>query len=258
MQAHGIAGVTRYLEPSRAEAGLPAIAQLEEWLGADPAALALHRPELPNQYDPAADWTRVLVELAALDALGQVAGLAASAFLGGAQRDRVPAYASLPSFTDPHQAVDVAMHAVSEGFRAVKFHGSGIAELDKETVALSRAKLGAGAILMWDGSCAYDLTDAIMVGRALERHDYLWFEAPMPDSARSALRILARSCSVPLVPDGMADRAPSDWARDLSEGMWGALRLDVTHSRTLAHAQRIVRLAESVGLPCEIQSFGYA
>jgi L-alanine-DL-glutamate epimerase-like enolase superfamily enzyme len=54
------------------------------------------------------------------------------------------------------------------------------------------------------------------------------------------------------------DPHPSDWARDVAEGMWGALRLDVTHSRTLAHAQRIIRLAESVGLPCEIQSFGFA
>ena len=49
----------------------------------------------------------VLIELASLDAAGRLLGVPATAFLGGAIRHDLPAYASLPSFVRPFNAVAV-------------------------------------------------------------------------------------------------------------------------------------------------------
>jgi L-alanine-DL-glutamate epimerase-like enolase superfamily enzyme len=110
---------------------------------------------------------------------------------------------------------------------------------------------------MWDGSCAYSLEDATAVGRELAQQDALCFEAPMQDESGPALRILASRVQVPLVPDGLVDRSPGDLVTDTRDGIWGAIRLDVTRSSSLARSLQLVRLAEILGLPAEVQSYGF-
>jgi L-alanine-DL-glutamate epimerase-like enolase superfamily enzyme len=198
-----------------------------------------------------------VIELAVLDALGKTTRLPAAAFLGGLRRSSVEAYASLPSFGEPDAAVTCAGAAVEAGFRAVKFHASGLLDADIETIEAARRALGPSVGLMWDASCAYDLYTAVAVGAALAEARFLWFEAPLADEATEALRSLAARTTVPLVPDGLVQRPSAEWARDVRDGVWGALRLDVTRAPDLAAALRLLHLSETLGLPCEVQSFGF-
>ena len=251
----GVASLTSYVSPDAEEARAQATS-LEGWLGAPADGLPTERDDA-NPYDPGERLLAAVVQLAALDALGRSTGLAAAAFLGGARRARLAAYASLPSFADPEDAVACASAARDASFRFVKFHASGWRDVDLETIAAARQTLGASAGLMWDASCAYDLYTALAVGAALADAAFLWFEAPLVDDSTEALRSLAMRTSVPLVPDGLVQRSPADWARDVRDGIWGALRLDVTRVPDVAAALRLVRLSEAVGIPCEIQSFGF-
>lgn len=251
----GCASLTTYVPPDAGDDDRRA-PPLARWLGAPVAGLP-SALEAANPYDPGGTPLGAVVQLAALDALGRATDLPAAAFLGGIRRTRLEAYASLPSFADPGAAVACASAAVGAGFRAVKFHASGWRDVDVETIAAARRTVGAPITLMWDASCAYDLYTALAVGRALGDADFGWFEAPFADDAAGSLRSLAARTAVPLVPDGLVQRAPAEWARDVRDGIWGALRLDVTRVPDVATAMRLVRLAEALGVPCEIQSFGF-
>jgi L-alanine-DL-glutamate epimerase-like enolase superfamily enzyme len=253
----GIAALTSFVEPGRGGPNGRLEECLSEWLDAPEWALPRQPSEAGNPYEPQHEPLRVAVELAALDALGRRTGLPVASFLGGVCRSAIPAYASLPSFGQPSAAVACATAAVESGFVAVKFHASGSVDADLETIERARRELDSSVRLMWDASCAYELHSAVVVGKALGRAGFLWFEAPLADDTTPALRRLAREVDVPLVPDGMAHRSPGDWARDLAEGVWGALRLDVTRAPTVPSALRLVRLAEALGFSCEIQSFGF-
>ena len=252
----GVASLTYYVPVEDATEDGRVDASLSAWLGA-PVAGAPRERGPANPYDPAATPLRATVELAALDALGRATSLPAGAFLGGVRRSRVEAYASLPSFADPEAALACARAAVDAGFRAVKFHASGSLEADVATIAAARRSLPAPTRLMWDASCAYDLYTAAVVAAALAEARFLWFEAPLADEATDALRALASRTPIPLVPDGLVQRTPGEWARDVRDGLWGALRLDVTRAPDLATAVRLLHLAEALGLPCEVQSFGF-
>jgi L-alanine-DL-glutamate epimerase-like enolase superfamily enzyme len=255
--ATGCAALTSYTSDGH-EASLDGHLEgvFARWLGAPVWGLPDHSGE-DNPYDPVASPLRATIELAVLDALGRLTGLPAAAFLGGVRRSKIEAYASLPSFADPEAAVSCAANAVARGFRAVKFHAAGQLDEDTATIAAARTRLDRGVRLMWDASCAYDLYTALAVGRALEEADFLWFEAPFADDSVEALRVLASRTSIALVPDGLVQRTAAEWARDVREGVWGALRLDITRATDLASALRLLHLAETVGLPCEVQSFGF-
>lgn len=201
----------------------------------------------------------VLVEIAYLDALGRLVGIPSSAFLGGSCRDEVPVYASLPSFSSIEAMIDCARNAVDDGYSAVKFHATGFADFDARAIRIARSALGDKVTLIWDGGSTYNnLYDALLVGSALEEATYLWFEAPVRDDAGLVRRELARRLRIPLVPDASAlRRSPGDLVLDAIDGVWGALRVDATRAPSITDAIRIVRAAESLGLPCEIQSFGH-
>lgn len=253
----GVASLTYYLDPDRFGAdGVWSDTMLSPWLGAAVRGL----PELPhgaNPYGTPHESLRAVVELAVLDALGRETGLPAAAFLGGLCRTSIQAYASLPSFDNADAAVDCAIAALAAGYTAVKFHASGLIQDDRHTIELARRELGPATRLIWDASCAYELSSAVLIGKALAQAEFLWFEAPFADHSTEALRSLAQCISIPLIPDGLVQRPSGEWARDVRDGVWGGLRLDVTRSPGLASALRLVRLSETLGLPCEIQSFGF-
>jgi L-alanine-DL-glutamate epimerase-like enolase superfamily enzyme len=252
----GVASLTYYVPPEEDGDDGRVDGSLAAWLGAPVSGPATRRrPE--NPYDPSGKPLGATVELAVLDALGRATNLPAAAFLGGPRRTRIEAYASLPSFAEPSSAVECAGAAVGHGFRAIKFHASGTLETDIETIAAARRELGPSVRLMWDASCAYELYTAVAIGVALAEARFLWFEAPLADESTEALRSLASRTTMALVPDGLVQRSAGEWARDVRDGVWAALRLDVTRTPDLACALRLLHLSETLGLPCEIQSFGF-
>jgi D-galactarolactone cycloisomerase len=76
--------------------------------------------------------------------------------------------------------------------------------LDAERVAVVRDAIGPSASLMADANHAYTSASAIRMGRALETHDVLWFEEPVPPEDRQGYRRVRDAIDVP-VAGGEAD-----------------------------------------------------
>ncbi len=251
--AWGCGGVTRYPE-RREHPAEPVLRELERFVGAD---LARGEPRLGVSYEPSRESLVAAVELAVIDALARDLGAPAAALLGGVRRTRLPAYASTLAYDTVEEFLACLESALAQGFRAVKFHANGDPDLDSEVIRAAREAAGAETVLIWDAEYAYEPHEAHRVGRALDAARYLWYEAPVGDDASPALASLSARLETPLVPGARRPRHAGSWAREVLAGTWGALRTNVTRMPSVMEALRVIRLAESLDVACELESFGY-
>ncbi|GAB3874360.1 mandelate racemase/muconate lactonizing enzyme family protein [Dactylosporangium cerinum] len=116
------------------------------------------------------------VDIALWDLAGKAAGLPVHALLGGAYRDTVPTYVSgLPVATDPERAA-LARNWIAQGATSVKLHlGRGV----EEDLATFDAVAATGMRVAVDAHWAYDLADALRLGKALDARGAWFLEAPL-------------------------------------------------------------------------------
>ncbi len=123
------------------------------------------------------------VDIALWDIMGKALDLPVYRLLGGAFRDRIPAYASGLFKKDKHDItgalMDEAKRYVDAGFPAVKMKiGFGEA-YDVKNVAAVRQAIGDSILLAVDANCGYDVGTAIDVGRKIYGNDLFWYEEPI-------------------------------------------------------------------------------
>lgn len=123
------------------------------------------------------------VDIALWDVMGKALDMPVYRLLGGAFRDRIPAYASglfkkeKPDVTGA--LMDEAKGYVDQGFPAVKMKiGFGEA-YDVVNVAAVRKAIGDSVLLAVDANCGYDVATAIDVGQKILENDLFWFEEPI-------------------------------------------------------------------------------
>jgi L-alanine-DL-glutamate epimerase-like enolase superfamily enzyme len=114
------------------------------------------------------------LEIALWDLAGKRAGRSVSALLGGARRDRLPAYASLMRYGDPELVARNAAEAVRRGYPMVKLH-----EIREEEVRAAREAMGPDVRLTVDTNCPWTVEEAISVARRFAPYDLLWLEEPV-------------------------------------------------------------------------------
>ena len=124
------------------------------------------------------------VDIALWDIIGKALGLPIYRLLGGAFKDRIPAYASgLFKKEKPDNTaalMEEAKRYVDDGFPAVKMKiGFGEA-YDVKNVAAVRKAIGDSTLLAVDANCGYDVATAIDVGQEIADNDLLWYEEPIP------------------------------------------------------------------------------
>jgi L-alanine-DL-glutamate epimerase-like enolase superfamily enzyme len=212
-----------------------------------------------------------VIDLALWDLAGRVTGLPVHRLLGSA-RDKVKAYAS--SFNNLGTPDDYAAHAVEcqrEGYRAYKIHpyfawdpASRLPALPKpppvdadlEICRAVRAAVGDDMVLMFDPWGAYNPSEALRVGRELERLDFFWYEHPMPEHdteqyVRLAAKLDIPICSPEIAEGGIFTRA--NWilrhASDIS-------RIDVLRGG-ITGAMKMAATCEAFGLRCELHMSGF-
>jgi D-galactarolactone cycloisomerase len=129
-------------------------------------------------------WAASALSIAIDDLRGRQLGVPAHALYGGAVRDRVRASGAStgyiegrdPAETWPEETAD---HA-ARGFTATKYR-VGRYPIAHEVAILERiAADHPGMVLMADGNAAYDISESIRMGRALDTLGFRWFEEPMP------------------------------------------------------------------------------
>ncbi len=123
------------------------------------------------------------VDIALWDIMGKTLELPIYRLLGGAFRERIPAYASGLFKKDKanitQALMDEAKSYVDQGFPAVKMKiGFGEA-YDVTNVAAVRKAIGDSILLAVDANCGYDVGTAIDIGRKIAENDLFWYEEPI-------------------------------------------------------------------------------
>jgi D-galactarolactone cycloisomerase len=143
------------------------------------------------------------IDIALWDVKGKLTGMPICQLLGGARRERVPAYASLHNYSDSPDCADELRELVRDarkrGFRGLKLKigGRPIAE-DLRYLAAAREAGGADFDLMADANQTYEMADAVRVGRVLEELRYAWFEEPLSRHDLAGYAALRAKLDIPI------------------------------------------------------------
>lgn len=115
------------------------------------------------------------VDIALWDLRAKLKGIPLHKLLGGAKRDRVPAYASLLQYYGDIELVSRNTElALRAGFTQVKLH-----ERTASAGMAARQVMGAGMPLMMDTNCAWMPKDAGAESRAMLACEPYWIEEPI-------------------------------------------------------------------------------
>ena len=170
----------------------------------------------------------------------------------GAYRDRIPAYASSPFMQSPEDYASLAIEAKLKGFTAFKLHPPGEPGLDIACCEAVRAAVGPEFVLMSDPVGGnYDHEDAVRVGRALEKLEYLWLEEPLYDHDIHGLEQLSRTLDIAI--------CAGEWNSDffskinyLRSGAADIIRADVSWTGGITGSLKSAHIAEGFGVNCEM------
>ena len=208
---------------------------------------------------PVAPQAHSLIDIALWDIAARAAGASLYRFLGaGPAASAIRAYASTPLLSDVPAFLGLARQLAADGYPAIKFHGWCEPERDLELARAVRAAFSGGAPrFMLDVEQRYGRGDALAVAKELERLDFTWFEAPLPDTDLAGYRELRRQVQIPILPSGNVVVDEDLVALAIGMGAWSRVRLDVTTCGGITPAQRIAALAAGDGLRVEVQSWGY-
>jgi galactonate dehydratase len=184
------------------------------------------------------------IDIALWDIAGKATGLPVAKLLGGVGRERVAAYASSINWLDDATAESEIASALSAGFNQIKV------KLGRPVpAAVARAKLarkitGDGVLLGVDANWAYDVDEAVEVGRALADLGYWFFEEPIRPEDRAGYRRLAAALPIRLAA-GESDFTAADALVSLKDRSLGLIQPDVARSGGISETWRIAELAAS-------------
>lgn len=138
------------------------------------------------------------VDIALHDLMGLAIDRPCHQLLGGAVRERVPAYASglfLMDADEPTAGMaEEAAGYVEMGFGAVKMKIGFGARVDAERVAAVRAAIGEELLLAVDANCAYNAGTALESIRSIQEQNIYWYEEPVPpEEIEAYLEIRSRA-----------------------------------------------------------------
>jgi D-galactarolactone cycloisomerase len=182
------------------------------------------------------------VDIALWDIAGKQAGQPIHRLLGGIGRKEVAAYASSINWLDDATVEAEVAAVLKAGFREIKVKlGHPLRD------AIARAKLvrklaGDDIALYVDANWAYDVDDALIVGRALADLGYGFFEEPIAPQDREGYRRLAQHLPIRLAA-GESDFVASDALISLQDRSLGLIQPDVTRSGGISETWRICELA---------------
>lgn len=160
------------------------------------------------------------LEIACWDILGKARDRPVWALLGGRMNEKLRAYTYLyplphhdktAFWTSPDMQAESARAAVDQGFTAIKLdpagpytirggHQPGMGDIDlcDRMLGAVRAAIGTRADILLGTHGQFTPAGAIRLGAAMERHQPLWFEEPIPPDDIPGMAEVARAVRLPI------------------------------------------------------------
>ncbi len=215
------------------------------------------------------DRALAVAEQALWDLFGRQVNQPVYKLLGGF-RDRIPAYASTMcgdeltgGLSTPEDYAQFAERLVARGYRAIKLHTwmppvsfAPSPVMDVRACAAVREAVGPDIALMLDGYHWYSRSDALFIGRKLQKLGFTWFEEPMEEQSMASYAWLAQNLDIDVIgPESLSGKHHSraDWVK---AGACDILRAGVAGVGGIGPCLKVAHLAESFGMDCEIHGNG--
>lgn len=197
-------------------------------------------------------------DVACFDLMGQSLGVPVWRLLGGAFRDRVPAYANgwYQGDRHPDSFAELATKVVDRGYRGLKVDpfGSATSELDRaqlalaaEIVAAIRSAVGPDIALMIEMHGRFTAATAVRVAAALEAYCPEWIEEPVPPYHPAAFRRVRTSTTLPIATGERVHHLP-EFRELFEDGTVDIVQADLTHFGGFTGIRKLAGWAEAYGL----------
>ena len=192
------------------------------------------------------------LDMALLDLKGKLLGASASELMGGRLRDTVECYATGMYFRKQPEdelletILAEACGYVEQGYKALKIKVGKNMAFDKQLIEAMRRTF-PNIKLMADSNHAYDLSEAIQIGRLLDDHHYAWFEEPLSPKHPELFRQLADKVDVPIAT-GECEQTRYGFRNLLKEGGVQIAQPDLAYCGGPTEAVKIRTVASSMGI----------
>jgi D-galactarolactone cycloisomerase len=192
------------------------------------------------------------IDMALWDLKGHALGLSVSELMGGRVREHVPCYATGMYYRDiPEEELLPALIAeakgyAEEGFSAMKIKvGKNIAFDEKLIVGMREAL--PNTYLMADSNHAFDLSEAIYIGKVLDACNYDWFEEPVSPAHTHLYRQLHEKLDLTLA-GGECVQTRFGFKNLLESGGVQLVQPDLAYCGGISEGLKIRSLASAYGV----------
>ena len=197
------------------------------------------------------------IDIALWDLVAKFAKMPLYQMLGGA-RHKILSYASTPFLPTIQAYIEHVQDLKNQGYKIIKFHTWCIFEKDMALVAaIHEAFKDSGLKFMMDVESTYTREEALKAAKILEKHDYVWFEAPLSDTDLEGYRELKSRVDIPIIAAGNTLLHLNQIEQGIQNNGWSSARVDATLAGGITQTQKIMGLAEANSMTVELQSWGY-
>jgi len=215
------------------------------------------------------DRTLAIVDMALWDLAGRKLGIPVYKMIG-AYRDKVPAYGSTMcgdevsgGLATPEDYARFAEALIRRGYKAIKLHTwmkpvswAPDPKMDVRACAAVREAVGPDIPLMLDAYHGYSRSDALWLGKQIQALGYYWYEEPMNEASISSYAWLAANLEIPVIGPETAEGKFHTRAEWIKAGACDITRTGVMDVGGIGPSLKIMHLAESFGMDCEVHGGG--
>lgn len=200
------------------------------------------------------------IDIALWDIMGKACGKPIHKLLGGAFREKVPAYATGLYFKNmdrvTEEAVEEAIGYVAQGFQAIKMKiGLGALKKDLDRIEAVRSAIGPEIQLMVDANHCYNVPQAITLGRELEKMGVYWFEEPISPEDIEGYVEVSRALDI-AIAGGENDSTRFGFRELITRRAMDIIQPDVCAAGGLTECKKIAAMAAAHWIQCIPHAWG--
>ena len=199
-----------------------------------------------------------VIEMACWDILGQSLGVPVYQLLGGAVRDRIPAYANgwYTVERTPEEFHAAAQRVVARGYRALKVDpfGAGFYELERkekrrsvELIEAVRAAVGPEVDIFIEMHGRFNASTALAMMNELKPFAPGWFEEPVPPENVKVLKKVSEAAAPLGIPIAAGERlhTPHEFREFIELQAADIVQADITHYGGILATKKLAAWADA-------------